>query len=101
MEDLKSLIALIVGAVALVGGFIFRDRQTQNAIRSVERRGGEKLSEAQKDMHKRVDKVKDEYVRRDDLGTHMEHVTTGLADVKAELQRTNTRLDELLKPSKS
>ena len=78
--------------VAMVGGFIVRDRMVVRAI-----------SEGDSKLHARIDKVKDEYVRRDDLSDHIVRIEKSVAAMKEEQRRTNDeqrrtneRIDKIL-----
>ncbi len=96
-----STIAVVLTTVAtlaaLIGGFVMRDRIVMKAI-----------SQGDAELHSRINDVKDKYVRRDDLGAHIasieravedikESQRTGLNDLKEEMRRTHTRIDEVLR----
>jgi hypothetical protein len=79
----------IVGAVAAVaatiGGYIMRDRQVAKLIAT-----------GDATLHERVNRVRDEYVRRDDLTGHITRIETMLIAMRDEQRRTNERIDSLL-----
>ncbi len=78
--------------VAMVGGFIVRDRMVARVI-----------SEGDGKLHARIDRVKDEYVRRDDLSDHIVRIEKSVDAMKEEQRRTNDeqrrtneRIDKIL-----
>lgn len=48
------------------------------------------------ELHHRINAVKDDYVRRDDLMTHIGRLETGQASMTSGLDRVHERLDRLL-----
>ena len=48
------------------------------------------------ELHHRINGVKDDYVRRDDLMAHISRLESGQADINAGLNRVHERLDRLL-----
>lgn len=56
----------------------------------------ESSSRRDAELHHRINEVKDDYVRRDDLMAHIGRLETGLGDVNAGLNRVHERLDRLL-----
>lgn len=88
-DDLKWLVGFLVGIVGLIGGFITRDRQMAKQIRE----GDERL-------HARINRVKDEYVRKDDLDQTVKRLETGMKEMRDEIRHNNSettkRLDSLI-----
>lgn len=88
-DDFKWLIGFFVGLVGLIGSFITRDRQMAKQIRE----GDERL-------HGRINRVKDEYVRKDDLDQTVRRLETGMKEMRDEIRHNNSettkRLDKLL-----
>lgn len=96
MDDSGIGLGPLVGwgltVLSIVGGVILRDRQVMQSI-----------SDGDDKLHSRVDKVKDEYVRRDDLASHIarieksvDEVKDGMREQRSEQQHTNERLDATL-----
>lgn len=56
----------------------------------------ESSSRRDAELHHRINEVKDDYVRRDDLMAHIGRLETGLSDVNNGLNRVHERLDRLL-----
>ncbi len=48
------------------------------------------------ELHHRINEVKDDYVRRDDLMAHIGRLEAGQADMTNGLNRVHERLDRLL-----
>ncbi len=88
-EDLKWLVGLIIGAVGLIGGIVTRDRQMSKQIR-----------ESEDCLHGRINRVKDEYVRKDDLANQIQRVEAGMKEMRDEMRlnasETTKRLDSLI-----
>jgi hypothetical protein len=80
-----ELFAAAAAAAATIGGFIVRDRQVAKTI-----------ADGDAELHQRVNKVRDEYVRRDDLTGHITRIETMLIAMRDEQRRTNERIDSLL-----
>lgn len=85
-EDLKWLIGISVSMVisfiiALIGSF-----------RSL----SASLKEGDDKLHDRINRVREDYVRRDDLDAHIDRLSDGMKEVKDESRETNKRLDQLL-----
>ncbi len=90
-----SLVEVITVAgimAAMIGGFIVRDRMVARAI-----------TDGDGNLHARIDKVKDEYVRRDDLSDHIVRIEKSVDAMKEEQRRTNDeqrrtndRIDKIL-----
>lgn len=87
--DLKWLAGILIGVVGLIGGFITRDRQMAKTIR-----------EGDEQLHQRINGVKDEYVRKDDLDQTVQRLETGMKEMRDEIRHNNSettkRLDKIL-----
>ncbi|TLP48751.1 hypothetical protein FDK21_03575 [Cohaesibacter sp. CAU 1516] len=79
----------ILSLPALIGGIIVRCRNLSKQIRDGDDR-----------LHERVNRIRDEYVRRDDLHQHIGRIDQGLKDMRDESRQENAqinrRLDDLL-----
>ena len=89
MQTVQWLIGVAVAFTALVGGVVTRDRQVAKQIRDVENR-----------MHDRINKVKDDYVKRSDMEAGMARVSDDVSKLRDEIrddrQETNRRLDTII-----
>ncbi|MBO6507415.1 MAG: hypothetical protein JJ979_02830 [Roseibium sp.] len=88
-EDLKWIVGIILGVVTLIGGYITRDRQIQKQMRD----GDDKL-------HERVNKVREDFVRREDLDGHIHRLDSNVQTMRDEMREhrreTTQRLDTLI-----
>lgn len=80
-----EVLAWLASVAALVGGAIVRDRQVMKAI-----------TDGDKELHARVNDVRDEYVRRDDLDGHLVRLERSMQAIVEGQKETNKRIDELL-----
>lgn len=74
--------------LAIVGGIILRDRQVMSTIQD----GDDKL-------HHRVNETRDQYVRRDDLASHIQRIEKTVDEMRVEMREqrhANERLDTTL-----
>ena len=81
--DLKWLIGSMVMVTLSLTGFII------GAFRNVSVKVGL--------LHKKVDDVKEKYVRRDDLDGHLTRIDAILHDMREEMQRNHERLLEAVR----
>lgn len=51
-----------------------------------------RVSTGDRDLHKRIDDVKDKYVRRDDLDAHIRRIEKGIDDVKDEMRENHKQV---------
>jgi hypothetical protein len=89
------------GVVAtLVGGAIVRDRQISRMISEGDQLVRHETHEGFKDLHERVNGVRENYVRRDDLDGHLTRLSEEMRGMRDEMRatqgQTNQRLDNLL-----
>ena len=87
--DLQWLIGAFFGLVALIGGIIARDRQLTTLIKT----GDDQL-------HERINRTRDDYVRRDDLAQHNARMREDMQQLREEMHKgreeQNRRLDSIL-----
>lgn len=96
MEDVGTWVAVaggVISLLAVVGGVIARDRVVFREISAVR----DHADDGDKTLHERVNKTREDFVRRDDLAEHMGRLERGQAEMAAEQRRTNKRIDEVLK----
>lgn len=75
--------------LVIVGGIIARDRYVLNLIST-----GDKAVEGKVDIvHERINKTRDDFVRRDDLDSHMKRIEGNLEKMYTEQRETNQRID--------
>jgi len=84
--DLNSVITTAIGIIGLMGGMIIRDRQVTKAI-----------NDGDAELHRRVNRIQEHYVRRDDLDKHLESIETLVGTIRDEQRETTRRIDEVLR----
>jgi len=88
-DQLTWIVGTGLSIIAIIGGIIARDRQLTRMI-----------SEGDDKVHERVNRVRDEYVRRSDLDGHIQrldaNIQTLAKDVREQSQETTRRLDALI-----
>lgn len=100
-DDIKWLIGLATG---LGGTFTVALIATFRSLSASMKSGEDRLSTAIKDgddqLHERVNRVRDEYVRRVDMDDHVKQFRDGIKEMRDEtregLKETNKRLDQVL-----
>lgn len=55
-----------------------------------------RISQGNKELHTRVDDVKEKYVRRDDLDGHILRIESGIRDLKDENRENHKQVMEIL-----
>ncbi|MDJ0628828.1 MAG: hypothetical protein QNJ44_11255 [Rhodobacter sp.] len=83
--DVIWLIGAIMGVVTVFGGLLARDRWVMKTMR-----------DGDDELHRRVNEVRDKYVRRDDLELQSSRFGGELHGLKDEIHQTNQRLDRLI-----
>ncbi|MCE7026440.1 hypothetical protein [Jiella avicenniae] len=88
-EELRWIIGAAFALIGLIGGFIARDRQLTSTIKM-----GDDV------LHDRINRTRDEYLRRDDFNAHMGRIETTVSELRHELRdtrrETNERLDAII-----
>lgn len=92
---------VLIPLVALIGGIIGRDRQVWRAISEGDNGVKEAMSESQDRLHARIDKVREEYVRRDDLEKHQESIEHKLDKIHDDMREINRRFDAFFHGNKT
>lgn len=99
--EIQWLIGLAVGlgstfTVALIAAF----RSLSTSQKSAEDRLATAIKDGDDQLHERVNRVRDEYVRRVDLDDHVRQLRDGMKEMRDEtregLKETNKRLDQVL-----
>lgn len=102
--DLESwqLILAIGGLLTpIVLAAMARDRSLMSMIATVQNGLEKHIDDATAPLHERVNRVRDEYVRRDDLDAHLNRMEKQFEDIRAEMRRgsdkVEARLGEMVK----
>ena len=99
--EIQWLIGLAVGlgstfTIALIAAF----RSLSGSLKSAEDRLGAAIKAGDDQLHERVNRVRDEYVRRVDLDDHVKQIRDSVRELRDESREasrgTNTRLDQVL-----
>ncbi|TPN57178.1 hypothetical protein [Mesorhizobium sp. B1-1-7] len=88
-SDIAALIGIAGTIVAIIGAIVASHRST-----------GDKIQKGDDALHERINRVRDEYVRRVDLDGHMARMETSVKDLRDEnregTREINRRLDQVL-----
>ena len=90
--EIQWLLGFAMAIVAAIGGFITRDRQVHNKIVEVGKEAAEKVADLSKDL----DSVRRDYVRRDDLSTHLAAIEKSIGLMRDEQREHQRRIDQVL-----
>ncbi len=87
--DVYALVGAFGTLVAIIGAFLLSHRYTSDKIQT-----GDNA------LHERINRFRDEYVRRDDLDGHLARVEGSVKDLREEsregTREINRRLDQVL-----
>ena len=96
-DDLKWAIGIIVTVTVFIGGVLVGAFWKVVGMIKEERT---KSSENTKELHARIDRVRDETVKKSDLDAHIMRLGSDIRDMRKEQQEasaaTNARLDALV-----
>jgi uncharacterized protein (DUF927 family) len=56
-----------------------------------------RISTSERDMLKRIDDVKEKYVRRDDLDGHITRLDQGMREIREEMRENHTQVIEAIR----
>lgn len=87
---------LLFGFVACIGGLIARDRYISAAIATGDKAVRDEMIKETGVCHERINKTRDEFVRRDDLDGHLARIEKSIAGMHDEQKGTNKRIDEFM-----
>lgn len=107
MDIDTSLIVAVVAVLGCVGGVIARDRYIAGTITNgdkavrdeFDRKIAAMKADCDKDanvLHERINKTRDEFVRRDDLDGHLARIEKSISGMHEEQKGTNKRIDEFM-----
>jgi hypothetical protein len=93
--------AAIIGVVALVGGFIVRDRQVMKAIGEGDGKIHDRVDDCvtKQDLQRveeKTDMIVKEYVQKSDLESQLEPMKTTLSQISVSIRESNRRMDKIL-----
>lgn len=103
--DITVLSTIVVAAIAVitavVGGVRWQVSQQQRIAESVNKQVanlGAELHKATEILHGRINDVREQYVRRDDLAVHLAPLNEGQKRLETSLLDLNRRLDDVFRP---
>lgn len=85
LKSIGNIVAIILALITIVTGAVIRDRQLMNSI-----------NEGRSELHDRINTVKENYVRRDDLKDIKNLIKQYREEQRIETRGTNRRIDEVL-----
>ena len=95
-----EIIAAVAALATIIGGVIARDRYVMKQISSGDEAVRDAAQKASDMLHERVNRTRDEYVRRVDLDSHLTRLDTSMQDLAKEMRdsarNTSQRLDAVL-----
>ena len=97
--DVSQLLAIIAGFCAVAGvvsGIIIRDRQMQRSISKIGEDFGRNIDQKVNELHERVNRVRDEYVKRIDLDAHIKRLEQDFRDLRDEIRTSHKENTALL-----
>lgn len=103
---MESQILWLVGVmvsvgIALITALIGTFRHFGTRLNAVQLKTGEELKTTRADLDKRIDDVKEKYVRRDDLDSHITRLDGSIRDLRDENRENHRQVLELLSRSKT
>ena len=90
--EIQWLLGFAMALVGALGGFITRDRQVHAKIEEVSKEASAKVATLSKD----VECVRRDYVRRDDLSTHLAAIEKSIGLMRDEQREHQRRIDQVL-----
>lgn len=103
METWQIVATLLLSVGGLLTPIVLaamaRDKSLMTMIAGAKDDMGAQITQATAPLHERVNRVRDEYVRRDDLAGHLMRVEKHMDEIRAEQRRqydhTDKRLSEI------
>ena len=92
VAELLAIAAGTVGLLGLIGGAILRDRQVHKTIDDKVSAVDAKLDGTSKELHSRINRVRDEMVRPSDMQNHTTRVESALHGLQAQIQTLTSHL---------
>jgi hypothetical protein len=95
-EDLKWIVTVTLGIITVFGGLLMRDRHLLSTIRKGDEDTIRHSREGDDRIHDRINRVRDEYVRRDDHDRAYDALRELLVDIRQGQVELNRRIDQAL-----
>lgn len=88
-DQIVWVTGIAISIVGLIGGVIMRDRYVMKA-----------LNDGDGKLHSRINLVKDQFVRKEDLDDHLKRMDDSMKELKLDFKErsiaTNNRLDAII-----
>ena len=95
-DDLKWIVTVAIGIATVIGGLLMRDRHMLATIRKGDEDALRHSREGDDRLHERINRVRDEYVRRDDHDRSQDALRELLMDIRQGQAELNRRIDQVL-----
>ena len=96
LDDLKRIVTVAIGIATVIGGLLMRDRHMLATIRKGDEDALRHSREGDDRLHERINRVRDEYVRRDDHDRSQDALRELLMDIRQGQAELNRRIDQVL-----
>lgn len=101
MDEVKWIVGVALTLLAVIGGYIMRDRMLMKTITESDNDIRKDLALLKDDVFNKIASVRTDYVRRDDLTAHLERTEATIDAIKRDIVYSNDKverkLDELFK----
>ena len=94
--DFTNLVGWGLTVLVIIGGIIARDRFILTMINNGDKSVADEADRKVAIVHERVNKTRDEFVRRDDLDGHLQRMEASMKGMHDEQRETNKRIDEFM-----
>jgi hypothetical protein len=85
MDEIKWIAGVIISLITMIGGLIARDRQVHTRI-----------EQGDADNMKKIEEIKRDYVRRDDLKDHLQAIEKSISQSRDEQRDLTRRIDNFI-----
>lgn len=90
--DIWTLVGIFGAFAAAAGAYVIRDRHVFKTIGDGDRRNAEAISQSSEKLHDRMNRVRDEYVKRSDMDGHIKHLEQSVEQGRHEFNHSITQL---------
>lgn len=85
MDEIKWVAGALFSLITMIGGLIARDRQVHSRIET-----------GDADNMKKIEEIKRDYVRRDDLKDHLQAIEKSISQSRDEQRDLTRRIDNFI-----
>ncbi|MCA1241880.1 hypothetical protein LC092_05485 [Stappia stellulata] len=98
--NLSWIVGSAMALVVMIGGIIARDRQLTRMVQDGDEKSTRMIQDGDEKLHDRINRVREDMVRRTDLDDHLQRVDKTLEslrhDIREQGKETTRRFDALL-----